>query len=201
MTTTKVTLPTIGEKLIDAEGRANKTWYDKLKFIETLQPLSDIPAAAATVTSIDATTGAFTLGYGLSRASQSLLAGLTSISAVLGADVNLNNTANFFDGPSVAQGSSGTWFVFASIVLTNTAAAADAYQVKLWDGTTVVASSYFKQNIATISSVHVSLAGVITSPAGNLKVSVRDPATTAGKISASASGIGNDSMIVAVRIA
>jgi len=52
---TKISLPTISEKLIDDGGRANKTWYDKLKFLETLQPLSDIPAAVPDATKSDVT--------------------------------------------------------------------------------------------------------------------------------------------------
>jgi hypothetical protein len=33
----------------------------------------------------------------------------------LGADVLLNNTANYFTGPSVAQGTSGTWFASGNV--------------------------------------------------------------------------------------
>src|SRR2546426_953355 len=40
---------------------------------------------------------------------------LTPITNSLGADVALNNTANYFDGPSVAQGTSGTWFASGTV--------------------------------------------------------------------------------------
>jgi hypothetical protein len=56
-----------------------------------------------------------------------------------GADVPLNNTANYFDGPSTAQGASGTWFAAGTITLTDTGTTA-IYACKLWDGTTVISS-------------------------------------------------------------
>jgi len=41
---TKVTLPTIQQPLVDSTGRCNVIWFEKLKFLEGLQPLSDVPA-------------------------------------------------------------------------------------------------------------------------------------------------------------
>ena len=198
---TKVILPPIGQKLVDDVGNMVKEWYDKIKFLEKLQPLSDIPPAAATVTSIDTATGAFTLGYALSRSSQNLLTALTSTSAALGADVALNNTANYFDGPSISQGSTGTWFVTGAVVVTTTAGSADQFNAKLWDGTTVIASGVFKINAAVINIGTITLAGIITSPAGNLKISVKDQTSNSGKIVFNSSGNSTDSWIAAVRIA
>jgi len=198
---TKVILPPIGQKLVDDVGNMVKEWYDKIKFLEKLQPLSDIPPAAASVTSIDTATGDFTLGYGLSRSTQQLLAGLSQTSAALGSDVALNNTANYFDGPSISQGSTGTWFVTGGVVVTTTAGSADQFNAKLWDGTTVIASGVFKINAATINIGTITLAGVITSPAGNLKISVNDQTSNSGKIVFNSSGNSKDSWIAAVRIA
>lgn len=116
----------------------------------------------------------------------------------LAADVALNNTANYFDGPSVAQGSSGTWYASGQVCLQDTTAA--TYLVKLWDGTTLIASTGI--NIAAGLITNVSLSGVITSPAGNIRISVRDASTAAGIIKCNASGLGNkDSTITAFRIA
>lgn len=42
---TTVTLPTIQQPFVDEERRINYLWLDKLKFIERLQPLSDIDNA------------------------------------------------------------------------------------------------------------------------------------------------------------
>jgi hypothetical protein len=121
----------------------------------------------------------------------------TSLTNSLGADVNLNNTANYFDGPSVAQGTSGTWFVSGTVTVNDASTA--VYLAKLWDGTTVIASTetvvLSTQTVGTIS-----LSGVITSPAGNLRISVRDTTTTAGLIKFNLTGNSKDSTITAVRI-
>lgn len=41
---TKITLPTIQQPLVDSTGRCNVIWFEKFKFLEGLQPLSDVPA-------------------------------------------------------------------------------------------------------------------------------------------------------------
>jgi hypothetical protein len=129
------------------------------------------------------------------------LAALTGskITASLGSDVALNNTANYFDGPSVAQGATGTWFVIANVTCSDTAGAANFF-AKLWDGTTVIDSGNANGGGANIR-VNITLAGVITSPVGNLKISVRDPDTTTGKIEFNRTGNSKDATITAFRIA
>lgn len=124
---------------------------------------------------------------------------LTSITASLGADVSLNNTGSYFDGPSVAQGTSGTWFVSGYVTLVDTAGAA-TMNVKLWDGTTVVASSSINL-ISANTRQCISLSGVITSPAGNLRISVNDATSTSGIIRFNSSANSKDSTITAARIA
>lgn len=123
---------------------------------------------------------------------------LSKITASLGADVNLNNTANYFDGPSVAQGSTGTWFASGTVTITDPGTA--RIHAKLWDGTTVIA--------ATLCDVYaageyctIALSGYLTSPAGNLRISVKDVSTVNGKIIFNASGTSKDSTITALRIA
>lgn len=129
------------------------------------------------------------------------LAALTGskITAALGANVNLNNVSNYFDGPSIAQGSTGTWFVSGSVLVADTSATA-AFFVKLWDGTTVIASGGSFTRAANEFTT-ISLSGVITSPAGNLRISVSDVSTTNGLIYANRSGLSKDSVITAYRIA
>ena len=61
-------------------------------------------------------------------------AALTYYTASLGADVSLTNTATYFDGPSVAQGTSGTWLVTAHVTV---AGNNDNIFAKLWDGTKI----------------------------------------------------------------
>lgn len=123
---------------------------------------------------------------------------LSPITNSLVADVALNNTANYFDGPTVAQGTSGTWFVSGSVLLQDNAGIA-TINVKLWDGTTTIASA--KCRILAINGeVMISLSGYITSPAGNLRISCRDGTSTSGLIEYNGSGLGKDSTITAIRI-
>src|SRR5215469_1021265 len=44
---------------------------------------------------------------------------LTRFMGTLGADVALNNITTYFDGPSVAQGSVGTWYASGTVTLTD----------------------------------------------------------------------------------
>lgn len=123
----------------------------------------------------------------------------SKITSSLGADVLLNNIATYFDGPSVAQGSTGTWFVSGSVTVSDTAGVASIYG-KLWDGTTVIASGYATTGGANFGAV-LSFSGVITSPAGNLRISCKDTSATSGKILSNVTGAGKDSTITAHRIA
>lgn len=143
-------------------------------------------AGAANPADLTATQALALLGIG-SQITNSLLA-----------DVALNNTANYFDGPSVAQGSIGTWFVSGTVTLINTTNS-DKFNCKLWDGTTVIASAA-TLNVSTFWTT-VSLSGFITSPAGNLRISVNDPSRTTGVMLFNASGNSKDSTITAFRIA
>lgn len=133
----------------------------------------------------------YTVGFGMPAATQ--------ITNSLGADVNLNNTANYFDGPSVAQGTSGTWFVSGTVTVYDTAGVAQ-FAAKLWDGTTVIASAYVYQD-NTNGWRTISLSGYLSAPAGNLRISVKDLSSTSGKILFNQSGNSKDSTISAIRIA
>lgn len=121
---------------------------------------------------------------------------LTKITNSLGADVNLNNVTIYFDGPSVAQGTTGTWFASGTVTLSGTSA--DAIFCKLWDGTTVIASSEVSIPPGTIDSV--TLSGILTNPAANIRISCRDVSSTTGKILFNTTGNSKDSTISVVRI-
>lgn len=142
---------------------------------------------------LDGTTGITTPGPVNGAATM-----LSPITNSLSGDVALNNTANYFDGPSVAQGTSGTWFVSGSVLLQDNAGIA-TINVKLWDGTTTIASAKCRI-LATNGEVMISLSGYITSPAGNLRISCRDGSSTSGLIEYNGSGLGKDSTITAIRI-
>lgn len=124
---------------------------------------------------------------------------LTSITASLSADVDLNNTGNYFLGPSVAQGTAGTWYVQGTVTMKDTAGAAVFY-VKLWDGTTVIASGAIQSGAAG-ANTSLSLSGYLATPAGDLRISVRDITNAAGKILFNETGNSKDSTITAIRIA
>lgn len=125
---------------------------------------------------------------------------LTSVTASLASSVNLS-TAAFTDGPSVTAGSSGTWLVIGNICF-NTAANPTVL-LKLWDGTSVIAQTVFTATAGNI--IDNELSGVITTPAGNLKLSgqIAVAGGTGGFLAISGVGVSsstNASNITAVRI-
>lgn len=185
---------------------------DPKKIIMSLQQVGPkTEANAADIATLQTTVGALPgtivssvgSGTGLTggpiTSTGTLAVSLSKITASLSADVLLNSTGNYFDGPSIAQGTSGTWWVSGQVTVFDTAGACSFF-AKLWDGTTVIASTFQTTPAANFGSV-ISLAGFISSPANNLKISVRDPSTITGKISFNSSGNSKDSIISAIRIA
>jgi len=123
---------------------------------------------------------------------------MSQITASLGADVNLNNTANYFDGPSIAQGSTGVWWVEGTISVTDTVGQANV-DCKLWDGTTVISSC--RSIVPGVNqTIAITLSGWISAPAGNLRISAKDPTAASGVIKFNATGNSKDSTISAMRI-
>lgn len=122
---------------------------------------------------------------------------MSPITNSLSGDVTLNNAANYFDGPSVAQGTAGIWFVSGTVTVTDTAAAT-SYDVKLWDGTTVIASGEIRLATANAGMI-IALSGMLTSPAGNLRISVKANNTTS-LIKFNLSANAKDSTITAIRV-
>ncbi|MGY3527288.1 hypothetical protein [Bradyrhizobium sp. USDA 4452] len=121
----------------------------------------------------------------------------SQINSVLGVDIAMNVANTYFDGPSVAQGSTGTWFVCGTLTVIDTAASRN-FDAKLWDGTTVISSCTVSTAGANFSDT-ITLCGFITSPAGNLRISCRTNSTTA-KIQFNQSGNIKDSTITAYRL-
>lgn len=164
-----------------------------------------LPTAANITTAAGDTAGFVSDGSGnwrclyYTRASGTALVALSSsrFTNSLAADVTCNNTALYFDGPSVAQGTTGTWF--ASGTVTVGAPQGHAVYFKLWDGTTVISSAWVTLNAANHSTA-VALSGYISSPAGNIRISVRDASGTT-VIYWNISGNEKDSTISAFRIA
>lgn len=122
---------------------------------------------------------------------------LKPITAALSADVVLNNTANYFDGPSLTL-PPGTWFVSASCTVSDTGGLANIYG-KLWDGATVISSGVWVCPAAAYYHT-MTLAGsiTVTNPAGTVvKFSARDQTLNSGVIRWNASGNGKDSTLTA----
>jgi hypothetical protein len=123
----------------------------------------------------------------------------TPITNSLGADVNLSSITTYFDGPSVAQGTVGTWFASGTVTFTDTVAAAALVDCKLWDGTTVIASGENRITAAT-AGTSMSLSGFLATPAANIRISCKDLSATTGKIQFNATGNSKDSTITVYRI-
>jgi hypothetical protein len=103
--------------------------------------------------------------------------------SVSGGGIPLNNVGVFFDGPVVAQGTAGP----------------AEFQVRLTDGATII-DSVNTQNRTAGARVSASVSGVITSPAGNLRITVNDLTSVSGVMENSSDSSGKSSTITAVRI-
>jgi hypothetical protein len=124
--------------------------------------------------------------------------GVSSMTSSLAADVNLSTVAQYFDGPSVAQGTSGTWFASGVVVLA-AGASANGFYVKLWDGTTVMASCAIQASPGGAYTT-TTLSGVLANPAGNIRISARDITATDGKLLFNQTSTSKDCTITAIRI-
>lgn len=123
---------------------------------------------------------------------------LTTLTNSISSDVALSNTANFFDGPSVAQGTSGVWLAVGNVGVTDTAGAANII-AKMWDGTTVVDAGSLFMSLANVHGT-ISLSGILTNPSSNIKISCKDITSVSGLITSNFSGTSKDSTLTAVRI-
>lgn len=149
------------------------------------------------ITSVTAGTG---LTGGGSAGALSMAVSLSALTNSLTSDIALSSAATFSDGPTVAQGTSGTWFASGSVTVMDTGSAA-TFNFKLWDGTTVMDSDSVTTTLANYRD-SASLSGYITNPAGNIRISVANiQGTATGKIYANISGAGKDSTVTVVRIA
>ena len=126
------------------------------------------------------------------------LLNFSPITNSLSGTVALNNTGAYFTGPTVAQGTAGTWFASGTVCVIDGNGAAD-YNVKLWDGTTVIASASATGSAVNVKTV-IALSGYIASPAGNIRISVNNATSTNSLIIADSSGNGKDSTLTAIRV-
>jgi len=131
-------------------------------------------------------------------ASGTIALAYTPVTNSLSGDVALSATGSYFDGPSVAQGTSGTWLASGTVTVTLGTANHVIY-AKLWDGTTVIASVVFG-NPGASGTVSASLSGYLTNPAANIKISVRDTTATDSTMKFNSSGNSKDSTLTAIRV-
>jgi hypothetical protein len=152
--TTWVTLPgnTAGTKTLTENATGIPSWV-----------------TTGTVTSIVAGTG---LSGGTITTTGTVALNVQALTTSLTGDVTITNNTSYFDGPSVSQGTTGTWFASGFVTLSDSVAASNVL-CKLWDGATVIASG--RGAITGITQpITVTLSGIITSPAGNIKISCKD---------------------------
>jgi len=186
--------------------------YEQLFTVGTVTLLGNLSVTGTTLMTGVATLtaqpilSALTASRGVATdASKGLVSLPVPLTNSLSGDVALNNTANYFDGPAVAQGTTGTWFVSGAVTVTDTNVGGGNINVKLWDGTTVVASGFVNTGatggIQANQSITIHLSGFITTPAGNLRISARNITNTANtSITFNLSGNSKDSTITAVRV-
>lgn len=124
----------------------------------------------------------------------------SQITNSLAADVNLSNAALYFTGPTVAQGTTGTWFASGAVTLFDSAGGNTTF-CKLWDGTTVIASGVTVVNFSGSGTYNMmALSGYLANPAGNIRISCRDTGSTTGLIISNQSGNSKDSTLSAFRV-
>ena len=159
------------------------------------QVLNYAPASGTAVVS----SGLDAVGYGISNTGGTIALNPTTANNTLGGNVTMTTAGTYYDGPSMAQGTSGTWFVTGCVVVTNSGSS--AYRAELWDGTTVFDSA--QASLSTFSggvTTRICLSAIVTNPAANLKISATNITNSGGSIQSNASGFGHDSQIQGVRI-
>jgi hypothetical protein len=172
----KIILPGQNVAIQTPQSQIEPLWYEKLKGWEAF---------------INLLFAGFPTGAPLNPA---------PIHASLGADQAMNSgtITVYFNGPSVAQGSTGTWWASGTITVVDTAAQV-RFNAKLWDGTTVVASAETVTSAANLQST-ISLSGYLALPTGNLRIDCSSN-SAASKMVFNASGNSKDCTISAFRIA
>lgn len=122
----------------------------------------------------------------------------TSYTNYLSSDVTMTNSGTFYDGPSIAQGTSGTWFVCGTITVGNTSTLT-GFNIELYDGTTTYASAVTDTNTSTLEYSSKTLCAIVANPSGNLRLAAAATQNNS-VIKYNESSLGHDSQIQAVRI-
>lgn len=139
------------------------------------------------------------MGVGVAMTAGVLGLNMQTIVNQLTGNVSLNNVANYFTGPTVAQGSTGTWLALAVVTCVDTGGAA-TFNARLSDGTNLKGSTQITSAGAN-SYVTIPLIGQFSAPPGNIRVEVKDATAVTGAISANDGVSGNvNSTLIVIRI-
>ena len=122
---------------------------------------------------------------------------LSQLTSSLTTQVIMAASDTWYDGPAVTQGTAGVWYVSATVTV-SCVTASTFFPIKLWDGTTVFASTVEWSAVGTCFSASVS--GIISNPVGNLRVSVLSEGVANNVIEWNRSAVGKDTTITALRI-
>lgn len=121
----------------------------------------------------------------------------TVVTNSLGSDVAM--TGAYDTGPSCAQGTTGTWWADGTVSIADSTGS-NNFDVKLWDGTTAIATCRASTPATSNVTVAVSLSGRIASPAANIRISVKQVSGTNGVIAFNSTGSSKDSTLTVMRI-
>jgi hypothetical protein len=186
----------------DVRGPDSSTAGHVATFADTTGKLIQDGGALGTVSSAQVSAGVGVAVSGTctitTTGNCTVAAHLADLTTSLGSDVSLNSTGSFFDGPSVAQGTSGKWHASGTVTLQG--AGSDTFNCKLWDGSTVIASTRVTQGTSANAVATASLSGNLSSPAANIKISCQDVSSTSGLIRFNVSGGSKDSTLTVFRI-
>jgi len=140
-----------------------------------------------------------TPNYGLINSGGALGVSLSKITASLGSDVAISNSV-YSDGPSIAQGTTGTWLASGTVTVTDTANVAQI-NAKLWDGTRVISSGATRVSAAN-GAATLTLSGFLASPSANIRISCTSNAVGAtSTFKFNTTGNSKDCTLTAIRIA
>jgi hypothetical protein len=151
-------------------------------------------AAAASVTSVVCGTG---LSGGTITATGTCAVNLTALTSSLIADVAFGDNTNYFTGPQVVQGTTGSWWAAGTVTIADTGSG--SIYCKLWDGTTVIASTGVYMDSSTTSAT-LTMSGLITAPAGNISIACKDANAPTGTIKFNLTGNSKDSTVSVMRV-
>jgi len=119
----------------------------------------------------------------------------------LGADVNLNNTANFFNGPNTGSiGASGRTAIITGVASVLDTASGANIEVAIFDGSTYIANTRVVTAGASFTSVVTIVAAVSLTGAMTFTLRVRDQTSINGLLmtTANSSGVANRASSITV---